>query len=161
MISRLSAEKYGKAILDIIQDRNVLKKVYLFGSLTCLVKGTDADLILEVPLEVFSHYASSCVGALDGFHPILNITMPMASMYWNYHSPQEARFNHATNAINLFEEQLVKLDEIIHRENIDIICLPVDWNKKGDVSKMLRKNFDVSHDPDMFDKLQKTCVEII
>ena len=47
MLSREDAENYAREILVMVQDRKVLKKIFLFGSLANLNAGRDADLIFE------------------------------------------------------------------------------------------------------------------
>lgn len=157
--TREHAERYV-AMLKRAAPKNRLKKVYLFGSIAKHGSGNDVDLVLEVPRKVFLEFASACVGALDGFHPVTVQLSPWASAYWDYESPKEARAKYALNAITVPPDVTVGLAEIVPYEKVDILCLPTDWRGKADVNQMLHKAFGFGKDPKLLQHIIDSAIEL-
>lgn len=157
--TREHAERYV-AMLKQAASKKRLKKVYLFGSIAKHGSGNDVDLVLEVPRTVFLEFASACVGALDGFHPVTVQLSPWASAYWDYESPKEARAKYALEAITVPPDVSVGLAEIVPYEKVDILCLPTDWRGKADVNQMLHKAFGFGKDPKLLQHIVDSAIEL-
>ncbi|MFC1615102.1 hypothetical protein ACFL22_00925 [Patescibacteria group bacterium] len=159
-ITSNTAVDYAQRLLEFTS-RDVLKKVWLFGSTVTRGHGNDMDLILEVPENIFLEYTNACIGALDGYHPIKMALLQGCSMYWDYHSPQTARIMNAFEAIGITESELDRLSEIVENPKADVVCLPVGWDTEGTyVNTLLQKNFGFGNDPDLLDNILKTSVEV-
>lgn len=157
--TREHAGRYA-AMLKQVAAKNRLKKVYLFGSIAKYGSGNDVDLVLEVPRKVFLEFASACVGALSGFHPVTAELLPWASAYWDYESPREARAKYALNALTVPTDASDELAGIVPYEKIDIICLPTGWQDKTDVNQVLHKAFGFGKDPKLLQHIIDSAIEL-
>lgn len=157
--TREHAERYV-VMLKQVAPKNRLKKVYLFGSIAKHGSGNDVDLVLEVPRKVFLEFASACVGALDGFHPVTAQLLPWASAYWDYESPKEARAKYALNALTVLSDASDGLAGIVPHDKIDILCLPVGWKDKTDVNKVLNTAFNLGKDPNLLQHVIDSVIEL-
>ncbi len=158
-VSREQAGQYTALLKKLADER--LVRALIFGRVAIQGLGDDLDLIVEVPEEAFVKFASNCIGALDGFHPILKALMS-SSAYWNYHSPVEARRNYAFAAIGIeTEESRRQLREIILDKDIDILCLPVGWINPGYADELLKKNFgNTGKDVDIFENIKQSMLPV-
>lgn len=160
-VTRDDAETYAQALKDAAKASKKLKGVYLFGSVAKIGAGHDMDFVFEVPKKVFLKYASQCVGALDGFHPVKKALLPMASMYWDYFSPEDARVRYAHGVVGISEETLGQLGQHLPGSSLDVICLPVGWRDgKSDVSKMLNEAFGFGPDPDLLKHIAESAIAL-
>lgn len=157
--TREHAERYA-AILKQAAPKSRLKKVYLFGSIAKYDSGNDVDLVLEVPRKVFLEFASACVGALDGFHPVTAGLLPWASAYWDYESPREVRAKYALNVLSLLPNAGDRLAGIVPYEKVDILCLPTDWRSRADVNQILHKAFGLGKDPNLLRHIIDSAIEL-
>lgn len=157
--TREHAERYV-AKLKQVAPKNRLKKVYLFGSIAKHGSGNDIDLVLEVPRKVFLEFASACVGALDGFHPVTAQLLPWASAYWDYESPKEARAKYALDALSVLPDAGDNLSEIVPYEKVDILCLPIGWRDKTDVNQVLHTAFGFGKDPRLLQHIIDSAIEL-
>lgn len=157
--TREHAERYV-VMLKRAAPKNRLKKVYLFGSIAKHGFGNDVDLVLEVPHKVFLEFASACVGALDGFHPVTAQLLPWASAYWDYESPKEARAKYALSALAMLPDASDGLAGIVPHDKIDILCLPVGWKDKTDVNKVLNTAFNLGKDPNLLQHVIESVIEL-
>lgn len=148
------------AMLKQVAPKSRLKKVYLFGSIAKHGAGNDVDLVFEVPRKVFLEFASACVGALDGFHPVTMQFLPCASAYWDYESPKEARAKYALNALSVLPDASDGLAEIVPYEKVDILCLPIGWQDKTDVNQVLHKAFGFGKDPKLLQHIIDSAIEL-
>ncbi len=152
-------DKYVRLLYECANPEHLLK-VYLYGSVVKMGVGNDADIVVEVPEPVFVEYANDCIGALDGFHPIEKLLLDMYSPYWDYASPDLARLRYIFKALHIDSSEKEALFSIIHWKKLDMLCLPEGWNEPGHVNNLLKRNFNLSVDPDFFKKLSRTCKEI-
>lgn len=153
------AERYA-ARLKQVAAKNRLKKTYLFGSIAKHGSGNDVDLVLEVSRKVFLEFASACVGALDGFHPVTVQLLPWASAYWGYESPKEARAKYALDVLSVLPDASDDLSEIVPYKKVDILCLPIGWRDKTDVNQVLHKAFGFGRDPDLLKHIIDSAIEL-
>jgi phosphohistidine phosphatase SixA len=155
------ARKYLRKIWYLADPKKICT-THLFGSCATGAGGGDADVILEVPTDVFVGFMTNCVGALDGFHPVEKFMIGGYSAFWDYHSPADARLEYALHAIGIEEEDMKTLAAIIPFENVDILCLPAGWNKEGDVvNSLLQEHHGLSmQDPNMLSKVMSTAIEV-
>ena len=160
-VTRSDAETYAQALKGAAKAGKKLKGVYLFGSTAKNGSGNDMDFVFEVPKKVFLEYATMCVGALDGFHPIKKALLPMSSTYWDYYSPGDARLRYAHGVVGVSEEELQELGRGLPESSLDVICLPVGWRDgKSDVSKMLKEAFGFGPDPDLLKHIVESAVAL-
>lgn len=159
-VTRDDAQMYVQALKGAAKTEK-LKGVYLFGSVAKKGAGNDMDFVFEVPKRVFLEYARQCIGALDGFHPIKKMLLPMYSAYWDYYSPEDARLRYAHEVVGISEEKLGELGRHLPESSLDVICLPVGWRDgKSDVSKMLDKAFGFGPDPDLLKHITESAIAL-
>ncbi|EFK95845.1 protein containing Phosphoglycerate mutase // Nucleotidyltransferase [sediment metagenome] len=157
-IGRVSAENYVRQLKEYANER--LLGVYLFGSVVTQGYGRDLDIVVETSDDVFLQFASQCIGTLDGFHPIEKVLLPEYSMYWDYYSPALARLQYALSALGISDVQMSELATIVPEEKVDIVCLPVGWNKKGNhVYNLLEENFGLGGDSKLLTNIAHSCVK--
>lgn len=153
------AERYV-AILKRVTPANRLRKVYVFGSIAKHGSGNDVDLVLEVPRNVFLEFATSCVGALDGFHPVTAQLLPCANACWNYESPKTARAEYALSTLAVPPGVSTELAKIVPQDKIDILCLPIGWRDKTDVNQVLHKAFGFGKDRNLLKNIIESAIEL-
>ena len=157
--TREDAERYV-AQLKKVAPNGRLKHVHLFGSIAKHGSGKDIDLVLEVSRKTFRQFVSSCVGPLNGFHPVTMELLPLASMFWLYESPKEARAKYALEAIGVLPQHEDELGNVVPYKDIDILCLPSGWQGETDVNRMLGRAFDFSNDPNMLSHIIDSAIEL-
>ncbi len=157
--TREHAKRYAVRLKQVAP-KNRLRKIYLFGSIAKYGRGNDVDLVLEVSPKVFLEFASACVGALNGFHPVTGELLPLASAYWCYESPKEARSRNALEAIAVLPWFDHELAHIVPHEKIDVLCLPTGWREKTDVNKVLHTAFGFGKDPNLLQHIVGSVIEL-
>lgn len=158
MHTRIQAEQYA-ALIRRFAIKERLLKVYLFGSISHFGYGHDLDIIVEVPEPVFLDFASKCIGALDGYHPIKKAMLPLASAYWDYESPTLDRFRNALSVVGITsEDALCQLRQCVPDSSVDMLCLPAGWKDPGYADGLLAKAFGFQKDPNMLRNITASAI---
>lgn len=151
--------QYAKILKENAASGSLLR-VLLFGSTAHCGLGRDMDIIIEVPEPIFLQFASECVGAFDGYHPFRKEMLPYSSLYWTYESPQLDRLENALKVIGITPEVSEILDQCIMNEMVDMLCLPVGWERPDYADGLLEKAFGIRRDPKMLDNIRGSVVEV-
>lgn len=141
--------------------KECLLNVYLFGSTSQLGHGHDLDIIIEVPEPVFLNFSGKCIGALDGYHPIMKAMLPMASAYWDYESPAIDRLQNALAVVGITsEDALCQLRQCVPDSSVDMLCLPAGWKNPGYADGLLAKAFGFQKDPNMLRNITASAIVV-
>lgn len=146
MATKDQALAVAQAIVAAMPNREILHRMWLYGSVAYRGVGADIDIVFEVNQAAFQNYQRMCRVVLDGVNFMTNnlLIWPYGTE-WEYFSPKPDRCQAALNELGIDPEQLVLP---VAMDELDLICLPAGWDDTASaVHQELMQHAEQSRDP--------------
>ncbi|MCR4285358.1 MAG: hypothetical protein NUW00_00515 [Candidatus Kaiserbacteria bacterium] len=158
LITDLQMEEYAD-VLRAHAVRERLERVHIFGGVSISGKAAEPGIIVEVPGGVFLRFAGKCIGAFDGYHPILKQLLPKHSPYLDYLPlPGIDRFTKVLSTVGITSNDARhELNRCVPDRLVDMLCLPKGWEEPGYVDGLLAQTFGFPRNPQMLGNIKRSA----